>query len=60
MHCTILLSAHVCSYPLDHAELELEELTEQAQAEDVASLALDQGKPWCILPKLFEFYLRFW
>jgi hypothetical protein len=45
MHCTILLLAHVCSNALDHVELKLEEPMEQAQAKDLTSLALDQGKP---------------
>jgi hypothetical protein len=45
MHCTIFVSAHACSYTLDHAELELEEPMEQALAEDLTNLALDQGKP---------------
>jgi hypothetical protein len=45
--CTILLSAHVCSYTLDHVEPELEEPTEQAQAVDLTNLTLDQGKPQC-------------
>jgi hypothetical protein len=49
---TILLSAYVCSYKLDHAEPEHEEPTEQAQSEDPANLALDQGKPWCIPPNI--------
>jgi hypothetical protein len=48
IHCTMLLSAHVCSYTLDHAESKLEEPMEQAQGEDPANLALDQGKPRCI------------
>jgi hypothetical protein len=39
MHCIILLLAHVCSYTLDHAEPELEELTEQAQVEEFTNLA---------------------
>jgi hypothetical protein len=50
MHCTMRILAHVYSYMLDHAEPELEEPTEQAQAEDSANLALYQGKPWCIPP----------
>jgi hypothetical protein len=33
---------------LDHTEPELEEMMEQAQAEDLINLALDQGKSWCI------------
>jgi hypothetical protein len=37
----ILLFAHVCSYALDHAELELEDLTEQAQVEASTNLDLD-------------------
>jgi hypothetical protein len=44
----MLLSAHIWSYMLDHAEQVLEEPTEQAQAEDLTNLALDQGKPQCI------------
>jgi hypothetical protein len=48
MHCTISISAHVYSYALDHAEPELEEPMQQAQAEDLTNLALDQGKPRCI------------
>jgi hypothetical protein len=45
LRCIILFLAHVCSCTIDHVEPELEELTEQAQAEDPANLALDQGKP---------------
>jgi hypothetical protein len=37
--------AHVCSNALDHVELKHEEPMEQAQAKDLTSLALDQGKP---------------
>jgi hypothetical protein len=48
LHCTMLLSAHIWSYMLDHTEQVLEEPTEQAQAEDLTNLALDQGKPQCI------------
>jgi hypothetical protein len=48
MHCILLLVAHICSYTLDHAEPELEELTEQAQAKEFTNLDLDQGKPQCI------------
>jgi hypothetical protein len=43
-----LPSTHVYSYMLDHANLELDKPTEQAQAEDLTNLALDQGKPQCI------------
>jgi hypothetical protein len=50
MHCTMLLLAHMCSYMLDHTELELEEPMEQAQVEAITNLALDQGKPQCITP----------
>jgi hypothetical protein len=45
MHCTILPLAHICSFTLGHTELEFGEPTEQAQAEDLANLALNQGKP---------------
>jgi hypothetical protein len=48
MHCTMLLSDHLYAYTLDHTVLELGEPMEQAQAEDLTNLALDQGKPWCI------------
>jgi hypothetical protein len=44
MHCTISLLAHVYFYTLDHAKPELEELMEQAQAEEFTNIALDQGK----------------
>jgi hypothetical protein len=37
--------AHECSNALDHVELKHEEPMEQAQAKDLTSLALDQGKP---------------
>jgi hypothetical protein len=43
MHCTILPLAHIRSFMLGHAELEFLEPTEQAQAEDLANLALNQG-----------------
>jgi hypothetical protein len=48
IHRTMFLLSHVCSYTLDHVELELEEPTKQAQAKDLANLALHQGKPRCI------------
>jgi hypothetical protein len=41
MHYIILLLIHTCSYTLDHAKPELEESTEQAQAEDLTNLGLD-------------------
>jgi hypothetical protein len=34
MHCIILISVHICAYVIDHTEPELEELSEQAQAEE--------------------------
>jgi hypothetical protein len=58
MRCTMSILAHVYSYMLYHAELELKEPTEQAQAEDLANLALDQGKPRCIQPVLLVFYFE--
>jgi hypothetical protein len=51
IHCTIMLFAHIwLIYPFGHmyAEPELEELTEQAQAEDFGNVVLDQVKPQCI------------
>jgi hypothetical protein len=46
IHYTILISADVYSYTLDHAVLELREPTEQAQAEEPANPELSQCKPW--------------
>jgi hypothetical protein len=40
-----LLLAHSCAFALDHTRPEFEEPTQQAQAEDLTYLALDQGKP---------------
>jgi hypothetical protein len=50
MHCTILPSAHSCAFTIDHAEPGLDEPIEQAQAEDLTNLALDQGKPGVMTP----------
>jgi hypothetical protein len=44
MHYITLLLAQSCAFTMDHAELEFEEQTEQAQAEDLTNLDLDQGK----------------
>jgi hypothetical protein len=44
----MLLLAHMCSYTLDHAGPELEEPTEQAQADEATNTELPEGKPWCI------------
>jgi hypothetical protein len=46
------------SYTVDHAEAELKELMEQAQAEELTSLALNQGKPRCITPPSLTFVLN--
>jgi hypothetical protein len=40
---------------LDHAESEFEKSTEQAQAEDPANLALDQGNPDALQPMVLVF-----
>jgi hypothetical protein len=48
MHCTILPLSHIRSFMLGHTEPEFGEPVEQAQAENLTNLALDQGKPWCI------------
>jgi hypothetical protein len=40
MPCTVLLLAHIISYMLDRTELELEEPTEKAQAEDPTNLSI--------------------
>jgi hypothetical protein len=37
MHHIMLFLAHICWYMLDHAELKLEELSEQAQAEEATN-----------------------
>jgi hypothetical protein len=58
MYCTVLPLAHIRSFTLGHAELEFLEPTEQAQAEDLANLALNQGKPQCIKPILLVFYFE--
>jgi hypothetical protein len=47
MHCIILISAHICAYAIDHTEPELEEPSEQVQAEE-GNTDLKQGKPRCI------------
>jgi hypothetical protein len=45
-------------FAIDHVELELEELTKQAQVEDFTNLELYQGKPRCIkAPSLSFVYL---
>jgi hypothetical protein len=58
MHCTILLSAHSCAFAMDHTELELKELMEQAQAEDITNLAWIKAIPGafnqCSLSFIFE------
>jgi hypothetical protein len=56
MHCTMLISAHLYSYMLDHAEPKSEEPMEQAQVEDPANPELTQGKPQCILPIIPGFF----
>jgi hypothetical protein len=62
MHCIIMILAHKwLIYPLGHvyAEPKLEVQVEQVQKEHGGpqatsyvdtNLALDQGKPWCIIP----------
>jgi hypothetical protein len=44
----ILISPHVYAYMLDHMEPKPEVQAEQAQAEGLTNLELDQGKPWYI------------
>jgi hypothetical protein len=58
MHCIISLLVHICLHTLDHTEPELEEPTEQAQAENLTNLALDQGKLWCNTPLSLTFILN--
>jgi hypothetical protein len=45
MHCTMLCSAHLYSYTLDHAEQKHEEPMEPAPAEESANTELIEGKP---------------
>jgi hypothetical protein len=54
-HCIIWILACVCSYALDHAELEFEKPMERDQVEEFTNLALDQGKPQCIPPIICGF-----
>jgi hypothetical protein len=58
MHCTIFLLAHTCAVALDNTEPKLEVSMKQGQAEDLANLALDQGKLQCISPMLLIFYFK--
>jgi hypothetical protein len=59
MHCIILLLAHIrLFYTLDHAEPEPEVQVEQAQAEVVTNLVLDQGEPRCIIIQYLTFILN--
>jgi hypothetical protein len=48
IHYIALFSAHICSCTLDRVEPELEEPTEQAQAENLSNLVLYQGNSQCI------------
>jgi hypothetical protein len=48
MHCTMLRSAHLCSYTLGHVESEFEKPMVKAQVKVITNLALDQDKPRCI------------
>jgi hypothetical protein len=57
IHCTMLLTAHICSYTLNHTEPKLKESMKQAQAKDLTNLALDQSKPQCIPPISLAFLL---
>jgi hypothetical protein len=43
-----MLVSHICTFTIDPAELELEELTKQVYVEDFTNLDLTQGKPQCI------------
>jgi hypothetical protein len=59
MHCIISTLAHIqLFYTLDHAELESEVQTEQAQVNAFTNLALDQGKLRCITPQSLTFILN--
>jgi hypothetical protein len=65
MHCTILLSSQSCAFVIYHVESKLEEVTEQAQAEDLTNIAWIKASPsafnqcslYFILNHLFMFYL---
>jgi hypothetical protein len=59
MHCIILLLAHIrLFYMLDHVEPEPKVQVEQAQAQVVTNLVLDQGEPWCIIIQYLTFILN--
>jgi hypothetical protein len=61
MHCTVMTLAHVCLISLIghvYAELELEVLMEQVQAEDFTNLVLTQGKLRCINQCSLSFILN--
>jgi hypothetical protein len=45
MHYITLLLAQSCAFVIDHAEPEFEELTEQAQAEDLTNLVWIKASP---------------
>jgi hypothetical protein len=62
MHGTIIFLAHVWLIsPRGHVyvELEIEVLTEQAQAEDFTNLVLTQGKPRCINQCSLSFIFKY-
>jgi hypothetical protein len=59
MHCTMLYLAHLYSYTLDNIELELEEPTEQAQAEETANTKPTEGKARCIPLIFLGFYFNY-
>jgi hypothetical protein len=54
----VTLSSYIALYALDqvHAEPESKVQAEQAQAEVLTNLALDQGKVWCISPTFLGFF----
>jgi hypothetical protein len=45
MNCDILLSAHICSYMLGHAEPKLEETMKQAKVEEFTNLVWIKASP---------------
>jgi hypothetical protein len=45
-------------YTLDHTEPYPEELSELAPAKASTNPDLTHGKPWCIPPMIFDFYLN--
>jgi hypothetical protein len=58
MHYITLLLAHSCAFAIDHAELEFEEPTEQAQADDLTNLVWIKACPSALNQYSLSFILN--